>query len=230
MKQILKALGIWDYAKTLKKAYLHLRRKPYFKCLSTHYDESTSFIANNCFGGRIPQDLGMKYNSPTEGLFICYPDYIEFLSDFQQYTMGGVNFRKRSKSDMVNQWLDTLPHQVPIGFIPNGEKEVEIIFLHYHSEQEAREKWERRCKRINHENLVVFGSDNDNCTRQDAIAFLNLPFKNKIFLSAHDWDIPNSSEYCFIKEMEKDGKVNGYDKAHLVYKYLCKYKLNSRQG
>lgn len=32
---------------------------------------------------------------------------------------------------------------------------IEIFFLHYHSEQGAKEKWERRIKRINWDKLLI---------------------------------------------------------------------------
>lgn len=209
-----------------KKRYLLFRRKPYFKILRKEYDSSTSFIANNCFGGRIPQDLGFKYNSPTEGLFIPYPDYIRFLSDLKSNTMGGVKLKKSSKYENINEYLKSLSFHVPIGEVGSPGKEVEIIFLHFHSDEEAIQKWKRRCARINFDKLMVFGSDNDGATEADAKQFLSLPYKNKFFFSAHHWNIPDSDEYCFIPEMECDGRVNGYEKAHIAYKYLCERKIN----
>lgn len=56
-------------------------RKPYFPTLRSIFDENTSIICNNCFGGRISQDLGYPYNSPTVGLYFFYPDYIRFLKN-----------------------------------------------------------------------------------------------------------------------------------------------------
>ena len=63
----------------------------------------------------------------------------------------------------------------PIGLIGD----VEVAFLHYHSEQKAKEKWKRRCKRINWDKLIVKFNDQNGCTDDHVRAFANLSFKNK---------------------------------------------------
>ncbi|MBD5334122.1 MAG: DUF1919 domain-containing protein [Bacteroides sp.] len=212
------------FIQAIKKSVLLMLRKPYLSKLRTYISEDSSIITNNCFGGRIPQDLNYPYNSPTAGLFICYPDYIIFLKNLQRVVNHRVVFRGGSKYPEIDEYLKTLPWKVPIGVIELDDKEIEIIFLHYHSEEEARDKWERRCKRINLDKLVIFGSDNDRCTKQDVFEFLKLPYSHKFFFSAHDFDIPDSDEYAFIKEMSKDKKINTYNKAHILYKYLVQLK------
>ena len=42
-----------------------------------------------------------------------------------------------------------------VGVLSNGKDSIEIFFLHFHSEQEAREKWERRVQRINWNRLLI---------------------------------------------------------------------------
>lgn len=54
--------------------------------------------------------------------------------------------------------------------------------MHYHSEQEAREKWERRIQRINWDKLLVKFNDQNGCTETEVEKFMSLPFKNKLFL------------------------------------------------
>lgn len=209
---------------SIKKSVLLALRKPYIKKIRNYIPKDSSIITNNCFGGRIPQDLNYPYNSPTAGLFICYPDYITFLLNMQYAINQPIVFRGGSKYPEIDKYLKTLSWEVPVGIIKIDDKEIEIIFLHYHSEKEAKDKWERRCKRINLDKLIIFGSDNDRCTRQDVIDFLALPYKHKFFFSAHDYGFPDSEEYAFIKEMEKDQKVNTYNKAHILYRYLTKLK------
>lgn len=61
-------------------------------------DDDTSIITSNCFAGRIMQDLGMKYNTPTLGLYFMYPDYIEFLQHLEYYlTEAKIQFVEHSK-------------------------------------------------------------------------------------------------------------------------------------
>ena len=62
---------------------LYELRSPYLKDIKAVIDQDTTIISSNCFAGRIMQDLGMQYNSPTLGLYFWYPDYIEFLSNLK---------------------------------------------------------------------------------------------------------------------------------------------------
>lgn len=48
-------------------------------------------------------------------------------------------------------------------------------------EQEAREKWERRIKRINWDKLLVKFNDQNGCTETEVNRFMGLPYKNKLF-------------------------------------------------
>ncbi len=57
---------------------------------------------------------------------------------------------------------------------------IEIFFLHYHSEEEARDKWERRRERINWDRLLVKFNDQNGCTEELIREFDKLPFKNKV--------------------------------------------------
>lgn len=213
--------------KFLKNKGLSLLRQPYLPKLRANIDSECSVITNNCFGGRIPQDLGYPYNSPTAGLFICYPDYIFFLKNLKQAINQKITFRGgESKYPEIDDYLKTLSWKVPVGYITIEGIDIEIVFLHYHSEQEALDKWERRCKLINFNKLIIFGSDNDRCTKQDISEFLSLPYENKFFFSAHDYGFPNTNEYAYIKEMSRDGKVNTYNRAHILYRYLTRLKYS----
>lgn len=221
---MIKYLRKINFLQWIKRSFLFLLRKQYLPKLNAHISSDCSIITNNCFGGRIPQDLGFPYNSPTAGLFICYPDYINFLVNLKIAIKSPVFFKNQSKYPEINDYLKNLHFEVPIGSIQLYDLEIEIIFLHYHSKEEALDKWERRCRRINFNKLVIFGSDNDRCTKQDVIDFMSLPYKHKFFFSAHDFGFKNNNEYAFIKEMAKDKKINTYNKAHILYKYLLQYK------
>ena len=208
-------------AQRVKKRYLNYRRSKYYGRLREMFGPEVSFITNDCFGGRIPQDLGYPYNSPTEGLYICYPEYIEFLKHLPEAIKAEVKIVERSRRADVNSYLSTLPDYVPVGVMTMADGvEIEIVFLHYHTAEEALEKWYRRCKRVNMEHLVVFGSDNDGCTEEDQREFLQLPFERKFFFSAHNYGIENGPNYAYVKEMRPLGHVEGYNRAHIMYKYL----------
>ena len=62
--------------------------------------------------------------------------------------------------------------------------------LHYHSEKEAKEKWERRCERINWDRLLVKMNDQNECTEEHLRKFCQLEFENKIFFTVNKhWKI-----------------------------------------
>ena len=125
--------------------------------ISEIINNNTTIISNNCFAGRIMQDLGMKYNSPTLGLYIWTPDYIEFVSNLHYYlTEAKLIFVKHSKYPLGDERRAKWSHWYPIGLL---DGKVEIQFLHYHSESEAVEKWYRRAGRINWNNILVIGME-----------------------------------------------------------------------
>lgn len=57
---------------------------------------------------------------------------------------------------------------------------MELFFLHYHSEKEAKEKWARRIKRISWDRLLVKFNVQNGCAKEQIKAFDALPFKNKV--------------------------------------------------
>lgn len=107
-------------------------------------------------------------------------------------------------------------HWYPIGVL--GGK-VEIHFLHYHSEEEAATKWNRRAKRVNLNNLLIIGMEQNLCTERDIYAFDQLPFKRKIFFSSKQ--LSDSKSNIYMPEFEDKGEVGDpYGMGHLFYKYM----------
>jgi len=113
-------IGIRDY-------YYYLRRKPYIKELKQYFAPNSSIISSNCFAGRIYQDLGLKYLSPTLGLYFMYPDYINFLKNITTYLEAPIYFVNHSKYILGEQRIHSWKHPYPVGLL-NGE--LEIHFLH----------------------------------------------------------------------------------------------------
>ena len=67
----------------------------------------------------------------------------------------------------------------PIGILDD----VEIVFLHYKTKEEAEEKWNRRKERVNFDNIILKFSRMDLCSEKEICAFDSLPFKNKFVLN-----------------------------------------------
>lgn len=158
--------------------------------------KSTDFtiISNNCWGGMIYESYNLPKESPTVGMFFMAKDYIEFLSDLKGYINGTLTFVKPEESrwkEMPQVASDKRFGHYPVGVLSNGKNTIEVFFLHYHSEQEAREKWERRIQRINWDKLLVKFNDQNGCTETEVEKFMSLPFKNKLFFTCKHW--PNEN-------------------------------------
>lgn len=205
------------FRKPILDAYFFRKRKPFLKKIERIISHDTSIISSNCFAGRIMQDLRMQYNTPTLGLYFMYPDYIEFLQHLEFYLKKAkIEFVEHSKYPIGDERRAKWKHWYPIGLL-NGK--VEIHFLHYHTEQEAAEKWYRRASRVDFNNLFVIGMDQNLCTKSDIEAFAKLPFKRKVFFSSHEVE---GEGIIYIKEFAGQGQVGDpYKKGHVFYRYLC---------
>ena len=154
--------------------------------------KSTDFtiISNNCWGGMIYESYNLPKESPTVGMFFMAKDYIEFLSDLRGYVNGKLTFIKPEESrwkDMPQVSEDKRFGSYPVGVLSNGKNSIEIFFLHYHSEQEAREKWERRVQRINWNKLLIKFNDQNGCTETEVNKFMKRAYKNKLFFTCKVW-------------------------------------------
>lgn len=171
----------------LRLKLLKVKRKAFAKSRKKHLkDTNFTVISNNCWGGMLYESYYLPKESPTVGLFIMASDYIKFVSDLKEYLNSELTFINPSDS----KWLKEVSSNKRYGTYPVGKlKDIEIFFLHYHSEDEARDKWSRRINRINWDRLLLKFNDQNGCTRDDVEAFLKLPFKNKIFFTCKDWDV-----------------------------------------
>ena len=99
------------------------------------------------------------------------------------------------------------------------------VYLYYRTEEESASKWYRRAKKVNFDNLLIIGMDQNRCTEQDIRAFDKLPYQRKIFFSTHQIDGVESN--CYMPEFAgKDAVGDPYKRADLYYKYMTE-KLES---
>lgn len=138
-----------------------------------------TIISNNCWAGRVYQYLDMPYLSPTAGLYFFAPDYIKFISDLKRYLDTPLRFIKPEESKYFEELKTRKQLDKPIGILDD----VEIVFLHYKSREEALEKWNRRKERVNFDNILFKLSRMDLCTDKEMQEFDNLPYKNKVLIN-----------------------------------------------
>lgn len=152
-----------------------------------------TIISDNCWGGRVYQELGIQYNSPFIGLFIMSPDYLKLVKNLRYYMSQELVFIKNSK------YTDKTTY--PIGLLDD----IEIHFLHYSSEDEARNKWNRRKERMNWNNLFFKFNDNDKCNYELIKEFDDLDYNSKVIFSSKKYNDVKSLIY--FKERENIGFV-----------------------
>ena len=195
-----------------KKRYQ--KRLPYFNTLKKTILPTTSIFCNNCFGARISQDLGYSYNSPIAGLKFPEADYLIFLQNLREFLNAPLKFKQKSK---YSSYKET---GYPIGSLTVDNKEVEIYFVHYKTEEEAIEKWTRRCKRVNWNDIIVIETEYPDTDSIRIMEFFNLPFKKKVYFSSKHHNIADAN-FFIIHELN-GMELAPYREAHILYIYLVK--------
>lgn len=164
-------------------------------------DDNFTIISNNCWGGTIYQSYGIEYNSPTIGLFFMADDYIKFIYNIKEYINLTLEFIEPSRT----KYKEYFENHNKFGEYPVGRLgDIEIHFLHYKSEKEAFEKWNRRVKRINWNKMLFKFNDQNLCTPELIKKFSKLQVKNKICFTSQKY---NYDDVYYIKSIYKTPHV-----------------------
>lgn len=145
--------------KLVLKKVLHFCRRC---CLK--YKHFT-LISNNCWGGITYQKFGMKYESPTIGLVIPPDDYNKFINNLNLYLSCDVE--KLNIKDARHQELFNLLDAKHGDLVYGKIKDIEICFLHYKTFDIAKDKWDRRIKRMSKDHIIFKNNDNNLMTEED---------------------------------------------------------------
>ena len=183
-------------------------------------NKDITIISNNCWGGVFYRDNNLKYLSPTLGMFFVSEDYIKFIYNLKHYLNQDVCFINMEESKHKD-YLKKIKYSGLIGKI----EDVEICFLHYKTEEEAKDKWNRRKERINWDRIIFKFNDQNMCTYKELKAFNDFEAKNKICFTAKKYDDIDSIQ---IKKYEKFDYViddiKSYKKYFNMYNYLNNLK------
>lgn len=148
------------YFRTVVKLFMRKRSLP-------------TIISSNCVGNRIYRSCGVKYNTPTVGLWFQFDDFYKFVNNLEYYL-----------SFELTECFDS-DHRYPVGIL----NDIKINFMHYPDFETAKQKWKKRVKRINMDNIIIFNTDRDGCTpdglvrlhnscRYPIISFVNKEYPN----------------------------------------------------
>lgn len=139
-----------------------------------------SIISNNCWAGTVYRYFGLPYQSPTVGLYFFASDYVKFAGRLRHYLSIPIRFIDSRSSSYYEVLKDRGELDKPIGMLDD----VEVVFLHYKTAEEAAQKWERRVSRVNWDNLFIKFSQMNGCSEEDLAEFDHIAFPNKLCFTA----------------------------------------------
>lgn len=174
-----------------------------------------AIISNNCWGYELYHSTHREYNTPFIGLFLFPECYLKLLENFDGIINSELKFSTQSK-------YFTTKKNYPIGVLDNS---IEIHFLHYKNEEEALEKWTRRCKRLQHAlknkvPLYIKLCDNEGCTAEQLNQFHELPFAHKISIGMHQHSSPQHFHVPELIDTKKGTLIDGAKLFNKRYHYF----------
>lgn len=161
-----------------------------------------TIISNNCWGGSVYRRYGLPYASPTVGMYFFAEEYIRFLSDLEKNIYLPFRIIEAKESKYSKELHRRGQDSFYIGVLGD---EIEIVLMHYHNRTEAIEKWNRRVKRVNFDNLIVKMSEMNLCTEKHLRSFCNLSFKKKVLLTAKERGFENE---IVIKRYTRNNEIS----------------------
>lgn len=174
--------------------------------------KNPTIISNNCWAGIVSQYLGIKYYTPTIGLYFFSEEYIKFLERFDYYIKQKLEIIDTKDSKYYDEMIKKNHQNAVVGKLDD----VEIVFLHMKTGEEAIEKWNKRVKRINRKNIIFKFCEQNECSSEHIKRFENLPFKNKICFTTKEY--PRYKSVIWFKDQVKNEEVvRDYYESH---KYL----------
>lgn len=189
-----------------------------------------TIIANNCWAGTaVYQPFGLRYNTPTVGLFFFDEDYVKFIEELEYYLALPIHFISPSESKYYDKITSKGSREVtyPIGLLDN---DVEIHFLHYATEAEASEKWEKRKRRINRQKILIKMSIRDAESEIEPLLerFIALPFKNRIaFVASAPDKFKNNEQIVEVPEIAQLNLVGDDETSATLRHFDLRSLLNS---
>jgi uncharacterized protein (DUF1919 family) len=125
-----------------------------------------TILCSNCIGGIIYHRLGLQFRSPTVNLWMRQRDFIEFAKNIRKYERLELQF---IQSD----------YDYPVAKLGD----ITIYFNHHNNEEDARNDWNRRMKRINHDNLFLIMYDREDISEADILGLDQIKCNGKLVLS-----------------------------------------------
>lgn len=165
-----------------------------------------TIISNNCWGSFTYQKYGLIYRTPTIGLSIMEEDFVKMCQNLKYYMCNAKFIFIKPEESKYYEFLSSMGSNLeyPIGLLDD----IEVHFIHYKTEQEAIEKWERRAMRINWNKILIKLSDRGQMTLELLKNFSELPYEHKVFFAGDlNW-IKEYPQTIYVPELQGIGKSN----------------------
>ena len=159
-----------------------------------------SILSNKCWGGLIYQKFGLRYTSPTIGLFILDDDYLKFVERLDYYLSQPLCFINPHMSAHYDYLYKE--HHKEITYPVARLGDIEIFFMHYHSKEEAESKWKYRTARLNRRRLLVKFSQRQSNTIDVLQRFEAIPMKNKLCFTPLEYE-SSQCKFVHVKALEQ---------------------------
>lgn len=140
-----------------------------------------SIISQNCIGGVLYNDFGLKFLSPTINLYFSTDDFMKFVLNLKYYL----------NLDLKMRWKE----KYPIGILDD----ITIHFMQYSSCSEAESAWNRRKKRINFDKILVISTDMEGFDNNTFSLWKQIKY-SKVLLSSTPWN----DDSCIFFDKYKD--------------------------
>lgn len=127
----------------------------------------------------------MKFLSPTINLYFESKSFIKFINNLEYYISCELKMLEDSKS--ITGMLD----------------DVKIIFLHYTTAEEAKEKWEQRKERIIKEKIFVISTDRDGFDNEDFENLKKINYPKALITRNEAW-----KDYDFVIYLKEYKKLS----------------------
>lgn len=129
------------------------------------HNKDVSIISQNCVGGVFYHDMGLQFLSPTVNLYLTSNEFLKYVINIKKY------------NDIVPVVTMDDEKKYPVGKLGD----LTLNFMHYHTCDEALQKWEDRKKRINYDNLFVMVIDDKYFTEDSYKEFEKISYDKILF-------------------------------------------------
>jgi len=161
-------------------------------------------ISSNCIGSKIYQILNLPYNTPTVGLFLYASCFVKFAADLSTYLEKELIFTDHSIYPEGNI------NRANNGNYPLGRLgDIEIHFLHYKDNNNAKQTWNSLCSRVDYDRLFFIFTDRDLCNPSLIQSFDNIPHKYKVCFTAKKYTFKSCVQINKYRDQEFIGNLYG---------------------